>query len=172
MFYSIMFKNPYKKEKKYFSHQTTRLNKTTSISFSTSKKKSPRKKVLITQRSSKSSNVKKGKKKRQRARFSFIHPCRKLHNSVPGRWLTKGYPNHWFSRFRRKAENRLRWITSKHNNGSYMINNGGSRIVSSVIIHPPPPQPTRDSIIRTLETKTQRPFPITDAMLLASFPNR
>lgn len=166
-----MFKNPYKKEKKYFSHQTTRLNETTSISFSTSKKKSPRKKVLITQRSSKSSNVKKGKK-RQRARFSFIHPCRKLRNSVPGRWLTKGYPNHWFSRFRRKAENRLRWITSKHNNGSYMINNGGSRIVSSVIIHPPPPQPTRDSIIRTLETKTQRPFPITDAMLLASFPNR
>lgn len=165
-----MFKNPYKKEKKYFLHQITRLNETTSISFSTSKKKSPRKKV-ITQRSSKSSNVKKGKK-RQRACFSFIHPCRKLRNSVLGRWLTKGYPNHWFSRFRRKAENRLRWITSKHNNGSYMINNGGSRIVSSVIIHPPPPQPTRDSIIRTLETKTQRPFPITDAMLLASFPNR
>lgn len=37
MFRSIMFKNPYKKEKKYFSHQTTRLNKTTSISFSKKK---------------------------------------------------------------------------------------------------------------------------------------
>lgn len=166
-----MFKNPYKKEKKYFSHEITRLNETTSISFSTSKKK-------ITSKEGNHTTVveiiecEKRKKKRQRARFSFIHPCRKLRNSVPGRWLTKGYPNHWFSRFRRKAENRLRWITSKHNNGSYMINNGGSRIVSSVIIHPPPPQPTRDSIIRTLETKTQRPFPITDAMLLASFPNR
>lgn len=169
-----MFKNLYKKEKKYFSHQITRLNKTTSISFSTSKKKLPRKNSFFNHTTVVEiiECEKRKKKKRQRARFSFIHPCRKLRNSVPGRWLTKGYPNHWFSRFRRKAENRLRWITSKHNNGSYMINNGGSRIVSSVIIHPPPPQPTRDSIIRTLETKTQRPFPITDAMLLASFPNR
>lgn len=49
-----------------------------------------------------------------------------------------------------------------------MINNGGC-IVSSVIMHPPPRTSTRDSIIRTLETKTQRAFPITDTMLFASF---
>ena len=154
--------------KKYFLHQIT------FISASTSKKKIASKEGNHTTEIIERERKKEKKKRAKGASLIFIHLCRKLRNSVPGRWLTKGpiliIDFHGF------AERQKIVCGESHLNttmgGSYTINNGeGSRIVSSVIIHPPPPppQPTRDSIIRTVETKTQRPFPITDAMLLRVF---
>lgn len=156
--------------KKYFLHQIT------FISASTSKKKSPQKKV-ITQR--KSSNVKERKKKKRAkgAFLIFIHLCRKLRNSVPGRWLTKGpiliIDFHGF------AERQKIVCGESHLNttmgGSYTINNGeGSRIVSSVIIHPPPPPRNQLAIPSSELWKLKHKGHFQSPMLCysASFPDR
>lgn len=156
--------------KKYFLHQIT------FISASTSKKKSPQKKV-ITQR--KSSNVKERKKKKRAkgAFLIFIHLCRKLRNSVPGRWLTKG--SILIIDFHGFAERQKIVCGESHLNttmgGSYTINNGeGSRIVSSVIIHPPPPPRNQLAIPSSELWKLKHKGHFQSPMLCysASFPDR
>lgn len=121
---------------------------------------------------------KKEKKKRAKGAFLiFIHLCRKLRNSVPGRWLTKG--SILIIDFHGFAERQKIVCGESHLNttmgGSYTINNGeGSRIVSSVIIHPPPPPRNQLAIPSSELWKLKHKGHFQSPMLCysASFPDR
>lgn len=164
IYHSTMFK-------KYFLHQIT------FISASTSKKKVASKEGNHTTEIIERERKKEKKKRAKGASLIFIHLCRKLRNSVPGRWLTKGpiliIDFHGF------AERQKIVCGESHLNttmgGSYTINNGeGSRIVSSVIIHPPPPPRNQLAIPSSELWKLKHKGHFQSPMLCysASFPDR
>lgn len=164
IFHSTMFK-------KYFLHQIT------FISASTSKKKVASKEGNHTTEIIERERKKEKKKRAKGAFLIFIHLCRKLRNSVPGRWLTKG--SILIIDFHGFAERQKIVCGESHLNttmgGSYTINNGeGSRIVSSVIIHPPPPPRNQLAIPSSELWKLKHKGHFQSPMLCysASFPDR